>query len=73
MKKNKEWKTTFQIYYELYEYLVMFFRLINTFVIFQKFVNDTLHNIINEYVMAYLNNILMFINGRFNQHKEHVK
>ena len=44
----------------------MFFRLINVFVIFQEFVNDMLHDIMDEYVMAYLDNILIFIDGRFN-------
>ena len=44
----------------------MFFKLTNAFVIFQEFVNNMLHDIMDKYVMAYLNNILMFINKKFN-------
>ena len=51
----------------------MLFRLTDMFVIFQKFINNMLHNIIDKYVMAYLDNILMFIDKKFNQHKKHIK
>ena len=51
----------------------MFFRLINAFITFQEFINNTLYDIINKYVVAYLNNILIFTDKRFNQHKEHIK
>ena len=44
----------------------MFFGLTNVLVIFQEFVNDMLHDIMDKYVMAYLDNILMFINKEFN-------
>ena len=51
----------------------MFFRLTNVFVIFQEFINDMLHDIMDKYVVAYLDNILIFIDGGFNQHKEYIK
>ena len=51
----------------------MLFRLTNAFAVFQKLINNTLHDIMDEYVMAYLDNILMFINKKFNQHKKHIK
>ena len=51
----------------------MFFKLINAFIIFQEFINDMLYDIMNKYIITYLDNILMFINGKFNQYKEHVK
>ena len=73
MKKSEEWKITFQTRYRLYKYLVMPFRLTNAPITFQELVNDTLHDIMDKYVMAYLDDILMFIDGRFNQHKEHIK
>ena len=44
----------------------MFFRLTNAFVTFQEFVNNTLHDIMDEYVMIYLDNILIFTNEGFN-------
>ena len=35
------------------------------FITFQEFVNDILHDIMDKYVIAYLDNILMFINKKF--------
>ena len=32
-----------------------------------------LHDIMNEYVITYLNNILIFINKKFNQYKKYIK
>ena len=49
------------------------FRLTNTFVTFQKLINNILYDIINKYIITYLDNILMFTNEKFNQHKKHIK
>ena len=32
-----------------------------------------LHNIMDKYIITYLNNILMFIDGKLNQHKKYIK
>ena len=36
-------------------------------------INDTLHDILNEYIIAYLNDILIFIDEELEKHKEYVK
>ena len=73
MKEGEEWKTAFRTRYGLYEYLVMPFGLTNAPATFQELVNDTLHDIMDEYVVAYLDDILVFTDGGLDQHKEHVK
>jgi len=47
--------------YEHYEYIVMFFKLKNAFVIFQQLINDTLKKYLNDFVITYLNNILIYL------------
>ena len=51
----------------------MLFGLINIFIIFQEFINNMLHDIMDEYIVAYLDNILMFIDKKFDQHKKYIK
>ncbi len=53
--KENENLITFRIKYETYKYLVISFELINESFIFQNFMNDTLMNYLNEFVIAYLN------------------
>ena len=60
MKKREKWKTTFQTKYRLYKYLVIPFGLTNAPVTFQALINDTLRELLNEGVLAYLDNILIY-------------
>jgi len=60
MKKDKEWKTVFWTRYEHYEYTVMSFELKNTFITFQRLINNTLKEYLNDFVITYLNNILIY-------------
>ena len=66
--KGNEWKTAFQTKYRHYEYTVMPFRLINTPASFQQFINEVLREYLDIFVIAYLDNILIFLNTL----KEHV-
>ena len=50
----------------------MSFELINTSVTFQELINHVLYNHLNEYIIAYLNNILIFSENEKN-HEKHVK
>ena len=45
----------------LYKYLVMLFRLINTSVTFQTFINNILREYINKFIIIYLNDILIYL------------
>ena len=60
MKKGEEWKTAFRTRYRLYEYLVMLFGLTNTPATFQDLINNTLKELLNERVVAYLDDILIY-------------
>ena len=42
IKKEKEEKTIFLIYYKLFKYIIISFKLCNAFSIFQVFINNVL-------------------------------
>src|SRR5438034_1199027 len=50
----------------------MLFKLTNTSATFQKLINHILYNHLNEFVITYLNNILIYFKNKKN-HKKHVK
>ncbi|MBN6743027.1 RNA-directed DNA polymerase, partial [Acidithiobacillus sp. MC6.1] len=58
MKEGEEWKTAFRTRYGLYEYCVMPFGLTNAPASCQRLVNDTLHEYLDIFVVAYLDDIL---------------
>ncbi len=69
IKKKDEWKTVFCTRLEHYKYLIMSFDLINASVTFQTFVNNVLWRYLNQFVIVYLNDILVY----FKTKKEHVQ
>ena len=50
----------------------MLFELINTSAIFQELINHVLYDHLNEFVIAYLNDILIYFKNEEN-HEKHVK
>ena len=50
----------------------MQFRLINTPAIFQKRINSMLEEHLNEFIMAYLNNIIIYFNSK-EEHFQYIK
>jgi hypothetical protein len=70
-KKNEN-LTTFRIKYDMYNYLIMLFELINESFTFQNFINDILMNYLNEFVIAYLDNIIVYSNIK-KEHIQHVR
>jgi hypothetical protein len=67
--KQNEDLTTFRIKYDTYKYLMMFFELINESSIFQNFMNDILMNYFDEFVIIYLNDIIVYSNSK----KKHIQ
>ncbi len=55
-----EWKTTFYTHYDHFKYMIMLFNLINASVIFQTYINKILTELLNDFCVVYLNNILIF-------------
>jgi hypothetical protein len=70
--KENENLITFRIKYEIYKYLIMSFELINESFTFQNFMNDTLMNYLDEFVVAYLNDIIIYSNSK-KKHIQHVR
>ena len=50
----------------------MQFGFINILVIFQRRINSVLREHLNEFVMVYLNNIIIYLNSE-KEHKEYVE
>jgi hypothetical protein len=58
--EGEEWKTAFRTRYGHFEYLVMPFGLTNAPDSFQHFINDTLREFLDDFVNAYINDILIY-------------
>ncbi len=69
--KGDEWKRTFRTHYGHFEYVLMPFSLITTFVIFQHLMNDVFREYLDDFVVCYINGIFIFSKNMAN-HKCHV-
>lgn len=69
---SHEWLTAFATRYRLYEYLVMPFGLANAPASFQNYINNTLHEFLDVFCTAYIDNILVYSKSR-SEHRRHVR
>ena len=72
IKKEDEWKTVFCTWLEYYKYLIMSFDLINASITFQIFMNNVLQHYLNQFVIVYLNDILVYSKMK-KEHMQYVK
>ncbi len=72
IKEEDEALIVFCTQFELFKYLVMLFNLCNEFVLFQKYINNTLHEHLNKFCTAYLNDILIYFDNEL-KHEIYVK
>jgi transposase InsO family protein len=72
MAKGEEWKTAFTTTFGLWEYQVMPFGLTNAPATFQELINDTLKEFLGDFVVAYLDDILIY-SDTLEQHIDHVR
>lgn len=70
--KGHKWKTAFRTCYRLIENLVMPFGLTNAPAAFQQIVNILLRNLIDIFVIVYLNNILIYSSTSQEEHNQHI-
>ena len=60
MAEREKWKTAFRYRYDLFEFRVIPIGLINTPITFQTIINHILHNLLDNGVLVYINNILIY-------------
>jgi transposase InsO family protein len=72
MKEGEEWKTAFRTRYGHFEYLVMPFGLTNAPATCQELVNNVLREHLDIFVIAYLDDILIYSQNE-KEHKKHVR
>jgi hypothetical protein len=64
-------ETTFRIHYGHFEYVVMPFGFTNALTIFQHMMNYVFHEYLDDFVVYYINDILIFSKNMAN-HERHV-
>uniref|UniRef100_A0A8C5PED6 Gypsy retrotransposon integrase-like protein 1 n=1 Tax=Leptobrachium leishanense TaxID=445787 RepID=A0A8C5PED6_9ANUR len=72
IRDGDEWKTAFRSRYGHYEYLVMPYGLCNAPATFQRFLNDIFRDILDQFVIIYLDDILIYSNTA-ESHETHVR
>ena len=72
IRAGDKWKTAFRYWYDHFEYLVMPFGLVNAPATFQAFINQVLREYIDHFVLAYLDNIVVYSQSN-EEHVQHVR
>ncbi|ETE56566.1 Tf2-1, partial [Ophiophagus hannah] len=72
MREGDEWKTAFGTRYSHFEYTVMPFRLTNAPAVFQHLMNDVFWDMLDRFVVVYLDDILIYSRSR-ESHLQHVR
>ena len=60
IQEDNEWKITFHTWYKHFEYQVVLFDLTNVSAIFQVYINWILCDLVDDFCIVYLDNILVF-------------
>ena len=72
IREEDEWKTAFRTWYDHYEYLVVSFSLTNASVTFQVYINQVLQDLVDDFCVIYLDDILIFFKSE-KEHQKHLK
>lgn len=72
IKKGHEWMTAFRTRYGHFEHCVMPFGLSNAPAAFQRMMNSIFHDMLDEFVVIYLDDILIFSDTE-EQHEDHLR
>jgi len=60
IKLKNRYKTIFQTRYNYYKFNIISFKLMNIFIIFQILINNIFRNLLNIYIIVYLDDILVY-------------
>ena len=63
IKKRDEWKTAFRTRYGLWEYIIIFFGLINVPATFQTYINKALDGLLDIICIVYIDDIYIYNNS----------
>jgi hypothetical protein len=63
--------TIFWTCYEIYKYKILPFKLINGLAIYQQCINNILFNYLNDFYIAYLDNIIIYFENEL-EYKEYI-
>ena len=72
IKKGDEQKTAFRTKYGLFKYLVTSFGLIKAPVTFQRYINNTFRKYFDKFVLAYINDVLIYLDEFLFNYREKV-
>ena len=56
---------SFRIRYNAYKYKILFFSLINDLAIFQRYINNVFFDFLNDFIIIYFNDILIYLKNKF--------
>lgn len=73
IKEGHEERTAFRTRYGLFEWLVCPFGLSRAPATFQRYINKILHHYLNDFVTAYVDDMLIFSSGTLRNHKAKVQ
>jgi len=72
IQEGDEWKMVFKTHYGHFEYVVMPFGLTNALAVFQHMMNDVFCEYLDDFVVRYIDDILIFSKNMAN-HEHHVR
>ena len=72
IKEGNKWKRIFRTNKGLFKPIILQFRFTNTSVTFQQRINSILGEHLDEFIMAYLDNIIIYLDLK-EEHKKHIK
>lgn len=72
IKEGDEWKTAFRTRFGSFEWLVTPFGLTGAPATFQRFINQVLREFLDDFVSAYIDDVIIFTNGSLQEHRSQV-
>ncbi|EFZ04205.2 Pol [Metarhizium robertsii ARSEF 23] len=73
IQEGEEWKTAFRTRYGLFEWLVTPFGMTGAPATFQRYINRTLQDYLDEFCSAYIDDILIYSDGSLKDHRQKVR